>query len=255
MGMFNPYEDDAMSWYDVMQVCESGHMITAYAKSHPEDLVERCARCGARTLMKCPRCNVEIRGYLHMPNVFGAGPDEPPDFCHKCGSEYPWTSKRQKKAEIGKASPIERVEKLLARFHSVARQLRDRHSNHATMLIEDEYDVQDLLHALMKLDFEDIRPEEWTPSYAGSCSKMDFLLKSERIVVEVKKTRSGLQSKEVGEQLIVDIEKYRHHPDCKTLVCFVYDPEGRIGNPKGLKNDLEIKNSAELRLLVCIYPS
>ena len=32
--------------------------------------------------------------------------------------------------------------------------------------------------------------------------------------------------------------KYTAHPDCNTLICFVYDPEERIVNPKGLETDL-----------------
>ena len=39
------------------------------------------------------------------------------------------------------------------------------------------------------LYFDDIRAEEWTPSYAGKCARVDFLLKNEKIVIEVKKTR------------------------------------------------------------------
>jgi len=68
---------------------------------------------------------------------------------------------------------------LTKRFHKIARQIRNRHSNRPTIFIEDEYDVQDLFHALLTLCFEDIRPEEWTPSYAGSSSRMDFLLKTQ----------------------------------------------------------------------------
>ncbi len=67
---------------------------------------------------------------------------------------------------------------------------------------------------------------------------MDFLLKSEQVVVEVKCARAGLGPKEVGEQLLVDIAKYQGHQDCKSLFCFVYDPIGRISNPRGLENDL-----------------
>lgn len=36
-----------------------------------------------------------------------------------------------------------------------------------------------------------MRPEKWTPSYAGACSRMDFLLKREQIGLEAKKTRAG----------------------------------------------------------------
>ncbi len=134
--------------------------------------------------------------------------------------------------------PLCGIRKLCERFHFVARQLRVRHENRETLEVEDEYDVQDLLHALLRLESDDIRPEEWTPSYAGKSARMDFLLKQHSIVIETKKTRKGLGEKDVGDELLVDIARYKGHPDCKTLVCFVYDPEGRIGNPVGLENDL-----------------
>lgn len=123
-------------------------------------------------------------------------------------------------------------------FYKVARQLRCRYDNRETLTIEDEYDVQDLLHALLLLYFDDVRAEEWTPSYVGKSARMDFLLKNERVVIEVKKTRLGLADKELGDQLIIDVDRYKVHPDCKRLICFVYDVEGRIGNPKGLMADL-----------------
>ena len=37
----------------------------------------------------------------------------------------------------------------------IARQLRERHDNRATLETEDEYDVQDLVHALLRWDFND----------------------------------------------------------------------------------------------------
>lgn len=141
--------------------------------------------------------------------------------------------------ESSAADVLSLVERICLRFHSVARQLRARHASRPTIEIEDEYDVQDLLHALLRLHFDDIRPEEWTPSYAGGSARMDFLLKREKVVIEVKKTRQSLSMSDLGAQLLVDLARYQHHPDCSMLVCFVYDPEGRIGNPVGLERDLE----------------
>jgi hypothetical protein len=63
-----------------------------------------------------------------------------------------------------------------------------------------------------------IRPEEYTPSYAGRSLRMDFLLKEIKTVIEVKKTRNTLKSKEIGEELTLDIAKYKTHPNCKTLL-------------------------------------
>lgn len=145
------------------------------------------------------------------------------------------------------------IENLCERFHLVVRKLKARHDNRETLAVKDEYDVQDLLHSLLTLHFDDIRPEEWAPSYAGGCSRMDFLLKQEQIVIEVKKTRERLGAKQVGEQLIVDIQKYKQHPDCSMLFCFVYDPEARIANPRGIENDLS-KTYDELSVKVLIKP-
>jgi hypothetical protein len=135
-------------------------------------------------------------------------------------------------------APLDKLELLANRFHLVAQQLRSRHGGRDTLKIIDEYDVQDLLRALLRLEFDDVRPEEHTPSYAGGGSRMDFLLKNEQVVVEVKCTRDRLGAREVGEQLLVDIAKYQSHPDCQSLFCFVYDPTGLISNPSGLETDL-----------------
>lgn len=150
-------------------------------------------------------------------------------------------------------TPLLLVEKLCSRFHLVVKQLRKRYDGRVTIDVADEYDVQDLLHGLLRVFFDDIRPEEVAPSYAGKSSRMDFLLKNHQLVVETKMTRKGLEAKEIGSQLIEDIARYKSHPDCKTLVCFVYDPEGRIANPSGLENDLNCEEN-DLNVRVIIVP-
>ena len=145
------------------------------------------------------------------------------------------------------------IEKICLRFHAAARQLQTRHAGRGTLTINDEYDVQDLLHAILRLHFDDIRAEEWTPSYAGGSSRVDFLLKAEQIVIEVKKTRATLSAAKLGEELIIDRARYEAHPDCKTLICFVYDPEGRLGNPVGMERDLE-SHSSGIKFRVIIAP-
>jgi hypothetical protein len=145
------------------------------------------------------------------------------------------------------------IESLCYKFHVVSIQLQERHENRQTLIVNDEYDVQDLFHALLRIFFDDVRDEEWTPSYAGQASRMDFLLKDYATVIEIKKTRAGLGKKEIGNQLIVDIERYKSHPDCNTLICFVYDPESRIKNPRGLESDLN-KQVDNLLVKVLVVP-
>jgi hypothetical protein len=106
-----------------------------------------------------------------------------------------------------------------------------------------EYDVQDLLHALLRPWISDIRPEEFTPSYAGSSTRMDFLLSAYKLVIETKIVRDRAHAKRVGDELIVDIEHYRRHPACSSLWCVIYDPDGLITNAEGLKSDLQGQRS------------
>lgn len=150
-------------------------------------------------------------------------------------------------------NPIDLVCEICERFHFIVRQFRDRGRDRSPLDIGDEYDVQYLFHALLYLHFTDIRTEEWTPSYAGSSARMDFLLKSEQIVIETKMTRDGLNAKALGNELIEDIARYKAHPDCKVLICFVYDPRGLIANPRGVENDLN-KQDEGLQVRVFIRP-
>jgi len=131
------------------------------------------------------------------------------------------------------------------------KQLGARHDKRPPFLVKDEYDVQDLLHGLLRLHFDDVRPEEAKPSYAGSSSRMDFLLKSEKVVVEAKMTRKTLGQKEVVTQLTEDAARYRTHPDCQTLVCFVFDPGGFCKNPVALENDVSTDaNGFKVKVIV-----
>jgi len=124
------------------------------------------------------------------------------------------------------------------RFPLLVAELHNRHANRPPLELADEYDVQDLLRALLRVHFDDVRPEEWNPSYGGIASRSDLLIKSERLVIETKMTRKNLGQKEVVEELTVDKAQYRTHPDCGTLVCFVYDPQKRLSNPSALEADL-----------------
>lgn len=154
---------------------------------------------------------------------------------------------------MNRAAAAELVRRICDRFSIVANTLTHRHENRSTVTIKDEYDVQDLLGALLKLHFTDVRPEEWTPSYAGNASRMDFLLKPEQLVIEAKMTRKNLGQKELVTQLAEDILRYRAHQDCKTLICFVFDPTGKCTNPAALENDLS-KNHGELDVEVIVRP-
>jgi hypothetical protein len=101
---------------------------------------------------------------------------------------------------------------------------------------DNEYDVQDLLHALLRPWVQDVRPEEYTPSYAGKSTRMDFLLPAHELVIETKCVRDRQHAKNVGDELLLDIGHYAAHPTCRKLWCVVYDPEHLLTNPVGLRD-------------------
>lgn len=149
---------------------------------------------------------------------------------------------------------VEQIVVLCRRFPLFVERLRTRQRQRVPLeKIKDEYDVQDLLHAILKLHFDDVRPEEVTPSYAGSSSRVDFHLPNERIVVEAKMTRSNLGQKEVADELIIDANRYRTVPGVETLICLVYDPEKRCQNPTALERDVEA-SGVQLRVRAVVCP-
>lgn len=163
------------------------------------------------------------------------------------------TSNSTKTIEYKLTDPNSMIENLFLRFHEVIKQLLVRHDDRETLEMGDEYDVQDLLHSLLKLYFDDVRPEEWNPSYAGSSTKVDFLIPDYNIVIECKKTRKGLGNKELKEELVMDKDQYKKNPKCKVLYCFVYDPEEKITNPRGFEKDLS-ETTTEFECKVFLIP-
>lgn len=238
---------------DAQQVCLTGHQINSSYHSYPASNRRYCEECGAGTVYQCPSCKSPIKGRNHIRGIVFADKIAVPDFCDACGEQFPWSKLRPAVGVLPRESALALILRLCQKMHTIVRQLRNRHGDRPTLDVGDEYDLQDLMHALLRLDFEDVRAEECTPSYAGGSSRVDFLIPAHEIVLELKMTRPGLKRKEIGEQLIIDIARYTAHPKCKTLVCFVYDPAGHVSNPQGLMTDLT-KDHGGLPVHVLILP-
>ncbi len=159
--------------------------------------------------------------------------------------------KRAFRYEEHDAKSIVRV--ILKAFHdSIAKIAKKRRKNHSIFEVNDEYDVQDLLFVILKSLFPDIRPEDYTPKYGGSNKRIDLVIPSENIVIEVKMVRKGDNEKKFIKELNTDISNYHKHPNTKHLFGFVYDPHHQVINPhdfyelngershKGMQYEVEI---------------
>lgn len=141
---------------------------------------------------------------------------------------------------------------ILENFDRFANTLLRRHKDRTALEIRDEYDVQDLLQGILRLFIEDVRTEDYVPSYAGGNSRTDFYLPKMNTYIETKMTRKGLVDKKIGEELSVDIIRYGNQ--CKNLICFIYDKDKLLENPHGLIEDLEKLSSERIRIKVYISP-
>lgn len=197
-----------------------------------------------------------IRHFIQAPTerstLSSANPDSPPNplipyWSNVVGTTFvpSFVAQRQVLHEALEAARSGRgpaaagvVEAIARRLPIVIAELQRRYDDRPGIAIDDEYDVQDIWRSLLVAVFDDVRPEEWTPSYAGGASRMDFLLKREGVVVEIKMTGPKVRAKELRDQLAIDLLRYQVHPDCSILVRLAYDPGRFITNPRGFEEDL-----------------
>jgi hypothetical protein len=127
----------------------------------------------------------------------------------------------------------------LQQFQECVRYLNTRRSSGAILNLDAESDVQDAIYLMLRLWVHDLIPENPTDKIANRYTIKDFLSRQARTVVEVKYVREGDHGKLISKEMHDDIETYRHHPFCDTLVFFVYDPNSLIPDQEQLRQQIE----------------
>lgn len=219
---------------DVMQVCRNGHVITGLLRAADQGM-SHCDRCGAETFDRCPTCGLALAGANHVPGLVPIGQLRPPAHCAACGVPFPWTLRF---AQPVAGTPLANLEALLRRLPRVVRQLRARHSDRPPFRVRDEYDLEDLLRALLAIYFDDIRPESRTPSYAASV-RTDFRIQpadpEPPLVVTCKRVAAPVVLAHLTAQVHEDVAYYEKFPASGVLMVYWYDPEGLLPDPTSLE--------------------
>jgi hypothetical protein len=210
---------------DVMQVCLSGHVITDRLRGRPEHALSRCDRCGAPTLHACPTCGRELPGARAVPGLEPIGKLRAPPHCPLCGAAFPWAPRPARPPEV-----LAALDRLLRRLPRAVRQLRVRHGGRPAFRVEDEYDLADLLRALLPLSFDDVRPEGRTPSYAAG-TRTDFVLAAEQTVVTAKRVSTAADEPGLAAQVAEDAGYYERRGGVQRLVVLIHDPERHLPEP------------------------
>ena len=109
--------------------------------------------------------------------------------------------------------------------NAIQKIISGRRLNHPEFKIEDEYDVQDISYVILKTIFPNLREEDPIPKVGGKSTKIDLILREEKILIEIKMIKAK-DSNETHfiEQLKVDFESYHECKWLRKLFCFVYDP-------------------------------
>lgn len=122
---------------------------------------------------------------------------------------------------------------------------RTRGRENQSNKFEDEYDIQDALHSILKLFFTDVRREDYIPSKAGGNSRIDFYLPEISTGIELKFASDKLRDKDIGAQISIDIQRYKGNIQLENLIFFIYDPKSELRNAESLK-DLKENKGVEI---------
>jgi hypothetical protein len=217
---------------DIMLVCRNGHVITDRLQADPDRALAHCDRCGATTLDRCPTCGQRFLGATRVPGLDPLGTSTAPQNCSFCGAAFPWASQAM---PAPRPTAIGVLENMLRRLQRTIRQLRTRHADRPPFQVRDEHDLEDLLRAVLPLQFDNVRLESRTPAYAPS-TRIDFRLGDEEgdlpIALTTKLVNRATREPALDAQWQEDIAYYERVRGCRLLVGFVYDPEGLVRDPR-----------------------
>lgn len=119
--------------------------------------------------------------------------------------------------------------------------------NLSQIQIQNEYDVQKMLHAILKPIFPSIRTEV-NDDTGHHTIRTDLFIPEFNIVIEVKCTRNSLSKRNLSEEIGSDITHYNN----KHIVFMIYDKSMIIDNAISFKNTYESKSNEKKAIYVTI---
>ncbi len=158
----------------------------------------------------------------------------------------------------GITTGLQRIEAALDSFSDLVLALSQRRKGKATIQVEDEYDVQDILYVTLKPAFPDLEREEPTPKDLGANKRIDLVSAVYKIVIEIKIVRDQKHAQSIFDEIKVDLQSYHTHPSCKELWFFIYDPEKLIQSARQREKEfmgpMEVRPGKVLNVTLRIRP-
>ena len=148
---------------------------------------------------------------------------------------------------------VENVLLALADFMECVRYLNTRRTTETILSLNSEDAIQDAIYLMLRPWIPDITPENPTDKIANRYVIKDFLIPSIKTVIEVKYIRDRKHGKDIAKEINDDIETYRYHPNCTSIIFFIYDPEAVIPDQLKLKQHISCNRIYSEKTLQC-YP-
>ena len=152
------------------------------------------------------------------------------------------------KKQLTPDADVSMIEQICKRVPNAARILYNRQRKDKTpYIVEDEYDVQDLLHAILRTYLKYSVQEDPLPKVAGTkSSRADISIEDIGILIEIKYVRSPDDQKRIFDEFSQDLVVYTSWGPLRTLLFVIFnsgdlrDPEAleKLSGPKKF-NDIE----------------
>jgi len=139
---------------------------------------------------------------------------------------------------------IEMVINTLTNFNAGANRLLSRSradKKGKCYAIDDEYDVQDLLYAMLKPLIPDLNDENPTPKTAGDSGRVDLCSNQHNFIIEIKHAKSSDRLNRISQECRERIIKYKDYPNLKWMIFFIYDPSHFIADRHNFQTDFSAK--------------
>lgn len=129
------------------------------------------------------------------------------------------------KATAAPEPDVALIEQLCRRLPQSARILANRsRKGKAPYEIEDEYDVQDLLHGMLRGYLKYSVQEDPLPKVAGAkSSRADISVEELGVLIEIKYVRSPDDQKRLFDEYSQDLVLYASWPHLRTLIYLIYN--------------------------------
>ena len=144
---------------------------------------------------------------------------------------------------------------VLKTFPDVVSRLKYRRKNKVPLDVNDEYDVQDILYAMLKGPFSTLQYEDSMPKDGITSARADFVIHDLNTYIEAKYISKKGREKGIQDECMLDIRKYGIQEDCYKMIFFIYDPNKCIDNQFAFRASLEkdrVIKGKEIEVIILI---